>query len=181
MVNANELANLRSRTNAKLVYAKIHLELLHRHGGNGGTDIERALQESFLFHLLGAKDAFLAELNAYYDLNLPFGNVTPGKLRTALKAKAKTSPELVEIYTLDNDENSWLSHAKQMRDHCAHVAGVPRAFHVGGADDGKVFLRNPETGTYIEQDAPETLGVWLQEMRQLLERLRASALAANAL
>ena len=179
-MHEKDLANLRGRTDAKLVYAQVHLDFLRCHGGNAGSDVDRALQESFLFHLLGAKDAFLAELNAYYGLKLSAADVTPGNLRDKLKSQGRTSQELAELYALEGDEGSWLSHAKQMRDHCTHVAGVPRAFHIGGPDDGKVFLRNPKTGTHVEHDAPDALHAWLANMRQLLERLRSMALAANA-
>ena len=174
------LQNLRARVDAKLNYAGIHLELLRERGGNGGAEFERAMEESFLFHLLGAKEAFLIEINAYYACGLPPETVTPGNLRKAFKARSTTCHELAELFALENEPESWLSHAKQMRDHSTHVAGVPRTFHMGGENDGKVFLRNPSTGAHVEVHAPEALTTWLTNMRQLLDKLRVSAITTNA-
>lgn len=179
-MDEQEIQNLRSRADAKLTYAQIHLELLHERGGNGGADFDRAVEESILFHLLGAKEAFLIEINAYYNCGVPPEAVTPGSLRMVFIARSVKCPELVELYELENEPDSWLAHAKQMRDHSTHVAGVPRAFHFGGKYDGKVFLRNPNTGAHVEVHAPEVLAEWVGNMRVLLEKLRASAIAANA-
>lgn len=179
-MDAQVIQNLRSRSDAKLMYAQIHLDLLRKRGANGGADFDRAVEESILFHLLGAKDAFLIEINAYYNCGVPTEAVTLGTLRKVFHARGVTCPELAELYELENEPNSWLAHAKQMRDHSTHIAGVPRAFHVGGKNDGKVFLRNPNTGAHIEVHAPEALAEWVGSMSSLLEKLRTSAIAANA-
>ncbi len=178
-MDTKALQNLRARADAKIVYAKIHVRLLRDHGGNGGTDFDKAVQESVLFHLLGAKDAFLVELNAYYSCELANNKVSPGKLRDALSARGLQSLELTELFELERDEESWLSHAKEMRDHSTHVSGVPRAYNCGGEDDGKVFLRNPKTGTHISEHAPDALDSWVACMEELLERLRTTATAAS--
>lgn len=180
LLDAQALRNLRSRADAKLRYAQIHLDLLRERGGNGGADFDRAFEESILFHVLGAKEAFLLELNAYYACGLPDEAVTPGSLRKVFVDRGSMCPELAELYRLENEPESWLAHAKQMRDHSTHVGGVPRAFHMGGENSGKVFLRNPNTGAHVEQHAPEALNDWTGRMRALLEQLRASAVAANA-
>ena len=177
--SAQELANLRSRTDAKLRYAQIHLNLLRERGGNGGTDFDRGVEESILFHVLGAKDAFLHELNVYYRCYLPSEAVTPGNLRKVLGDRGVKCPELSTLYQLETKPDSWLAHAKQMRDDSTHVAGVPRAFHMGGKNDGKVFLRNPKSGADIELHAPEALAVWVGNMNTLLECLRSSAILEN--
>ena len=100
------LDNLRSRADAKLRYADIHLEELNahgHHGGKGGDDFAQSHQESFLNHLLGAKEAFVLELNKYYGCNLPQMHLHIGKLRKELKKQGKQSPELRELYKLEND------------------------------------------------------------------------------
>ena len=137
------------------------------------------MEESILFHLLGAKEAFLLELNAYYTCGLPAEAITLGKLRQVFVARQRTCPELAAIYRLENEPDSWLTHAKQMRDHSAHVDNLPRAFHMGGKNHGKVFLRNPNTGAHVEMHAPEVLAAWIDTMREMLEVLRANAIAAN--
>jgi hypothetical protein len=177
-MDENTLQNLRARADAKLRYAEVHLDELKALGKLGGSDFDRAHQESFLYHLLGAKDMFLIELNAYYACGLPENDLTPGKLRAALKDQGKVSSELAELYTLENDNGSWLFHAKEMRDHSTHVAGVSRAFHCGGQTDGQVWLRNPKTGEHIERHFIDEFCDWVSAMRVLLERLRESAIKA---
>ena len=180
-MDAQVLQNLRTRADAKLKYAQIHLDLLRERGGNGGADFDRGVEESILFHLLGAKEAFLVELNAYYNCGLPVVDVTPGKLRQVFSQRGVQCPELAELYKLENDDpKSWLADAKEMRDHSTHVDGVPRAFHLGGDNHGKVFLRNPNTGVHVEVNATDALASWIESMSALLERLRAAAIAANA-
>ena len=179
-MDAQTLKNLCARADAKLVYAQIHLDLLRERGGNGGADFDRAVEESILFHLLGAKEAFLVELNAYYKCDLPVGAVSPGNLRNVFCARGAKCSELAELYQLENDPQNWLAHAKQMRDHSTHVGGVPRTFHMGGENHGRIFLRNPKTGAHVEAHVPEALASWIKNMRSLLVTLRASAIAANA-
>jgi hypothetical protein len=175
-----EFQHARLRADAKLTYARIHLEVLQANGGNGGTDFDRALQESFLFHLLGAKEALLQELNAYYAIFLEPSSVAAGILQEKIKERGPRSEELAELYALEQDEGSWLNHAKQMRDHCTHVAGLARAYHLGGPHHQKVFLKNPKTGKDYETHVLEAFQQWLQQMTELLERMRTSAIARNA-
>ena len=175
------LLNLRARTEAKLRYAEIHLEELKSLGKLGGDEFDRAHQESFLFHLLGAKEAFLIELNAHYGCALPEEQVSAGNLRASLGAQSKVSSELKELFILENEENSWLYHAKHMRDHSTHISGVSRAFHLGGSADGQVWLRNPKTGEPIERHFVEEFDDWILKMKDLLDRLRSSAIETNAL
>jgi hypothetical protein len=175
MMNENNITPLQERTDAKLRYAEIHLDELKSIERLGGDDFDRAHQESFLYHLLGAKDAFLIELNTYYAVGLGSNGLSIGKLRRALKDKGRKSGELAELYKLENDERSWLFDAKAMRNHSTHVLGVKRHFHLGGVNDGKIFLTNPESGEKIERDFIDDFNNWLHQMRSLLSRLRVSA------
>lgn len=169
---------LQERTDAKLRYARVHLDELKAQGPLGGNDFDRAHQESFLFHLFGARDALLAELNHYYGTNLAPDSLSPGKLREALKKQGVKSPELGALHELENDENSWFCQTKDMRDHSTHVQGVPRACYLdlGGDDGGKVKLKNPRTGQMTTQHFPEEFEDWLEHMTMLMKTLRESAL-----
>ena len=177
---AQQLNEIRARTDAKLRYANIHLDLLRKYGGNSGSDFDRANEESMLYHLFGARDAFLRELGEYYGCSFAGADITPGRLRNALQKQGRISPELAKMWALENAPGSWLAHAKEMRDHSAHRHGVPRQFHMGGVNHGKVFPRNPTTGDLVEQDMPNALAAWLDSMAALLEDLRASAIASNS-
>lgn len=169
--------NLQDRTDAKLRYAAVHLRELERLAFRHGDDFDRAHQESFLYHLLGVRDAFLAELNAYYACGLSGSGVTLGKLRESLRRTNRSSPEVRELYELETTPGNWLAQAKDMRDHSTHIAGVPRSFHVGGKDDGMVWLRNPRTQELVERDFVLECHAWHGLMADLIARLRASALA----
>ena len=66
LLDEEALKPLRVRVDSKLRFAEIHLEELRELEAKtplGGSDFDRAHQESFLFHLFSAKDAFLIELN----------------------------------------------------------------------------------------------------------------------
>jgi hypothetical protein len=170
---------LQERTDAKLRYSSVHLDEIKALGPLGGNDFDRAHQESFLFHLFGARDALLAELNHYYGTNLVPESISPGRLRDALKQQGVQSPELGALYELENNDSSWFRQAKDMRDHSTHVQGVPRAYYLnlgGDNEGGKVKLKNPRTGQLTTQHLPEEFEDWLKQMTALIQRLRESAL-----
>jgi hypothetical protein len=175
----NQTNVLCERTDAKLRYAHVHLDELKSQGLPGGSDFDKAHQESFLFHLLGARDAFLGELNHYYRAGVAPDALSPGKIREALSARGVRSPELRTLYELEQDTSSWLAVAKTMREHSTHVQGVPRAYHLGGQDHQKVKLKHPITGALTQHHFVIEFGQWLTAMESLIRELRASALAAS--
>lgn len=176
------IEDIRGRADAKIRYAKVHLQELLAYSGGKADDYARSHQEDFFFHLFGALDAFTEELYVYYDCGLrrgPKTRLSRGKLRDALKEQNRKSEELEEIHKLEQDETSWLSHAKKMRNHSTHLWGVARTFLHGGVHDGEVWLKNPETLVDVGKDIPALLTEWAKEMESLLERLRKSAIEAN--
>ena len=173
------IQNLRLRSDTKLRFAKVHLEELKELEHIGGSDFDKAHQESFLYHLLGAKDAFLFELNAHYNSKLSKEDLSLGKLRDALKAKGKSSPELAELYELENQKDSWLFHAKEIRDHSTHISNVPRSYYVKDQEIERVYLKNPKTDKIIERHFVDEFSDWLEKMKLLLEKLRKSAIENN--
>ena len=176
------LVNLRSRADAKLSYAEIHLEELRvrgHHGGKGGDVFARSHQESFLYHLLGAKEAFVLELNVYSGCNLPQDQVTLGKLKNQLQQQEKQSLELAELYKLESDPTGWLYRAKKMRDHSTHVGGIPRGYHHGGPNPGEVWLINPGSASDSGKHFIDEFQEWHKNMKELLEQLRKAAIQAN--
>lgn len=179
-MDPNTVDNLQARTDAKLRFAEVMLRELEGLTSCNGDDFDRSPQEAFLFHLLGALDAFLAEINCYYHCNLAGDGISPGKLRNAIvAARGDNAPELKELYRLEPLQGSWLSHARAMRDHSTHLGGVPRVYNarVGGARSGveSTWLKNPETGDVIEENFPRVFRRWHGEMAGIVTRLRASA------
>ena len=173
-----EITNAKERTNAKLRYARVHLDELRSHQRKGsGDDFERSHIESFLFHLFGARDAFLQELNLYYNCRLRLHEVTEGKLNKKLSEMDVGCPELDKLSRYEKDPECWLHAVREMRNHSTHRRSVPRAFDVGGKDDGKVSLRDPRSGKLIEKDYADTFEEWFSEMGTLLNDLRNTAVS----
>jgi len=173
------IKNAQSRTDAKLRYAALHLEELHTHGRKGsGDDFERSHQEAFLYQLFGVRDAFLQELNLYCCCGLALHEVGLSRIRKSLRERGELCPELDVLSGLKNNRGSWLNVAKEMRNHSTHRRSVPRVFHVGGDDDGKVTLQNPRTKNHLTSDQIQVFDSWLKEMGRLIEQLRSSALRA---
>lgn len=161
------------RTDAKLKYARVHLEELRNHNRRGtGDDFERAHQESFLYHLLGAIDAFLQELNGYYDCGLSPSRVRRQTLSREMEKRGVTSLALKELDGLASNSKSWLSVAKELRDHVTHRKSVTMKFFVGGERDGEVEFEDPRTRNPIRGDILDAFELWQTEMETLLSGLR---------
>jgi hypothetical protein len=172
---------LQERTDAKLRYAAVHLDELRKYGPPDGSDFDRAHQESFLFHLLSAREAFLAELNHYYGAGLRPDELSLGAIWKALEKRGVKSAEIGALYELEQNESSWFATAKTMREHSYHVQGVPRQFFIGGEDHQKVKLKHPRTGQLTERHFILEFEDWLRSMSELLLSLRKSALSISRL
>ena len=101
-------ANLVKRTDAKLRYARLHLDELRIYSDDGGGgDWEKAHEESVLFHLVGAKDAFLQEINSMHRLGLDLMKVNEKSLTKSLKQSEGNSASLVSLEGLATNPGSW--------------------------------------------------------------------------
>jgi len=98
-MNVAQINSVRARTDQKLQYAIVHLDELKNHPFPRYSVFEMAHQESYLYHLLGAIDAFLAELNEYYECNLPQESISLGNIRKALEKKERKSEEIKELFS----------------------------------------------------------------------------------
>ena len=170
------IAELRERTESKLRYANLHYEEL-RATGAGVGDFERAHVESFLFHLLGAREAFLRELTHYYSI-AELDDVTMGNVRNKLVEMGKSTKETGELFLLEQDQNSWFSIAKTCRDYTTHDG--PLLHHItmfaGSSEESLVELQKPDLPTRLDRNM---LSVWYTNMVDLLDRLRRSAINSN--
>lgn len=170
----DKLKSYIDRTKAKLRFAQIHLNELRTYGNQGsGDDFETSHEESFLFHLLGARDAFLQELNICYNINMPPGNVDTRRLGRRLNQAGSSSPELIELTDLENDPDSWLAVAQEMRHHSTHRQRIPHSYYLGARK--MVRLKDPRSGKETELDVISQFESWHLEMETLLTRLRQSA------
>jgi len=162
----------RNRTEAKLRYAGVHLtELVGTR--RAGSDFDVAHQESFLFHLFGVRDSLLQEINIAHSCEIPIEKVSRPRIEKALNACESSSPALDEIRVLEDDPDSWLSCAAEMRHHSAHRTDVSRTYYKGGANNGAVHLHDVRIGQEINVDFVDLFGQWLDNMGQLVERVRS--------
>ncbi|MEI2773700.1 MAG: hypothetical protein V9G98_24270 [Candidatus Competibacter sp.] len=102
-----------------------------------------------------------------------------GKLREKLRRQGKQSLEQQELYQLESDSSSWIYRAKEMRDHSTHVGGISRIYHYGGQNSGEVWLRALKTGTDTGKHVIDELQLWHDNMENLLERLRQTAIQTS--
>ena len=167
------LKSYKDRTNAKLLYARVHLDELQKYEGKVSNDnFERAHQESFLFHLYGVRDAFLQELNLKYVFGLEPDKVNMTKLlKKAGKMKIKCF-ELERIKFLEEDPESWLSYVQELRHYQMHRNTIIRHFNIGGENHKKVFYIHPKTGEKVTKDIFECFEDWYLKMGKLITELR---------
>lgn len=161
----------RDRTDAKLRYAAVHLEELRADARRGG-DFDRAHQESFLFHLFGARDAFLQELNVERSCGLTLDQVTRGSMVKWMKKHGQRCDALERLAAIEDDERSWLNAMKEMRDHSTHRHAVARNFQLGGGDALRVTLKHPRTGKLQDQEYMDQFATWMESMKVLIHELR---------
>jgi hypothetical protein len=90
-------------TDSKLRFAAVHLEELRQASARDKDDFTRAHEESFLFHLHGARDGFLHEVNEHHGLGIPADEVTLKRLRKELKETGKKNRQVSEIR--DSEKN----------------------------------------------------------------------------
>jgi hypothetical protein len=162
-----------ARTEAKLKYAQIHLEeISSRAEANAGDEFERAHVESFLFHIVGAKDSFLQEINHAHNLGLPMQGVDERSLRRELESRGRACPALARLQELQSDKDSWLSVAIEIRNQAGHRFHIPRKFYMGGERNGQVYLGNPRRQTETDKPVLDFLADCLLKTKQLLQEVR---------
>jgi len=160
------------RTDQKLRFARIHLdELIAHHGRDSGDDFERSHHESFLFHLFGACDAFLQELNIYYAFGLAIAKVSTRELARSMRKRGVTSSELIALEKLESEADSYLGIAKHLRHHSTHRGGIPMQHYFNGPS----YLVHPLTRKVLNEDTVDMFDDWLNRLTELLSGLRLSA------
>ena len=171
----SQLSAARERTDAKLQYAGVHLQELKARrlaDPSQGGAWERAHQESYLFQLMGVRDALLQEINLFHSCGLSIDQVRKADLKMKLLKLGKSSPALDTLIKLENDKMSWIMIASRLRHFSMHQRNVPQQFYKGGDKDGMVFLKDPLTNKPIETDYLEVFSEWFDKMAQLVSDLR---------
>jgi len=121
----------RGRADQKLEYAGIHLGELRSYPGRTSNDAwENAHQESCLFHLAGAVDALLHEINEAYSLGLQRTNVHWGSVSRSLRRAGRVSPAFNRMSALREQKGEWLDLLYEWRNHGTHRGRVGKVVYV---------------------------------------------------
>lgn len=166
--------NLESRTGEKLEYARQLFEQLRRLPRWDPNDpLVRALEESVLYHVIGARDAFLQEINGAYALGLGMDKVSVETLKTGLNGRSRAFDEIARLSRRYPKKRwSWLAMALEIRDHGTHRGRPPRVYFEGGPNHGTVRYISPRYRRKITQSIPDMLADAIAKMDALIQRLR---------
>lgn len=166
-----------TRTNDKLGYARIHVEELATYQFAASNDAwENAHQESCCFHLAGAVEAILHEVNEGYGLGLALTDVKWGTVRSALKNSGQSSPAFTHLETLRQNPNSWLSLLFELRNHGTHRQRVPKILNINTSKHVDNEFTDPRTGApqtvYPGLGCLDLLRQFAQEVEALIQHCR---------
>lgn len=171
--------NIAERTEAKLRYARLHVDELTGYVNLGSLDDwERAHAESVLFHLVGAKDSFLQEVNSAFALGLSLNSVNERALTDKIHERDVQPEALNRINELRENKDSWYSLMIELRNHVTHRNNISRLgkIGVGSAKDTPrtSHFKHPQTNEMIEDDVVVLLQRFCDCLGGLISDLRQS-------
>jgi len=165
------------RTDAKIRYAEIMLQELRDRPGRQGDDYQRSHEEAFLYHLYGAVDAFLHEVNTHHQFGLTEKEVSLQRLQQELTKSHKASPAIQEVVRLGQPSTGLLYRIQQWRHQATHRGGTPRTFYVGGPEDGERRLTDPATGQPASSGILDEFAAAVAEVKATILSLRVQLAA----
>ncbi|HOC41430.1 MAG TPA: type II toxin-antitoxin system HicB family antitoxin [Thermoanaerobaculales bacterium] len=165
------------RADEKLRFAKVHLRELIDHAQVGGHDKwETAHQESCFYHLAGAVEAVLHEINAGYGLNLGLKDIDWNTVRAKLTTSNQSSPAFDLLLATKTDKSSWLWQLFEWRNHGAHRGRVGEMIHLSTSRVVDNEFKDPRTGevqsVYPELGCLDVLRRLTVDVEHLIDRCR---------
>jgi len=163
-----------ARTNQKLNFARIHLDALRdgcqSNGWNKHILIE-SYNESVLFHLASAYDAFLHEIAERY--NLDTSHITSYRtLAEDMELSGQECPELAELSVLEADNSSWLH--KMVRAYEACWRATDRSAPVSAASSvSEIHVAQVNPAHTDESEILKEYQHWFDALRDLIDRQRS--------
>ncbi|WP_415901502.1 DUF6586 family protein [Neptuniibacter sp. QD29_5] len=162
-----------ARTNQKLSFTRLHLEQLKKAQDDTSWSKHALIEsynESVLFHLTSAYDAFLREIAEWYKVDT---EIFQG-YRALAAEMGKTgveSPELSQLSNLESDDSSWLHKMMSAYEACWHGADSKQAVtETSSVSEIHVLQINPdhaEDGEIITE-----YQTWFDSLSELVNRLR---------
>lgn len=166
-----------ARTNQKLNFARLHLDALaqaqystswNRHG------LIESYNESVLFHLKGALEAFVREIGERYRLDVAQVH-EPVQLQAQLEATGQESPELNELVLLATQSGSWLNRLERAYAACWD-ASDRRAEPREGQSLSEIHVKQINPDHAEDGNLLVELRQWFAELEKIVDRLRGSML-----
>ncbi|WP_113922229.1 hypothetical protein [Cognataquiflexum aquatile] len=164
---------LKEITESRLNYAKLYLEEL-KNPTIAGSEIEKAHQYSFLFHLKGVVDAFLVEINEIYGLGLKKKHLTIDSLKVSKSGSKKPIKEGKKLGRL-MEKNNWLSELKSFDPN--KLKALKKSKKSKDKDESST-LEEEKSAIQITS-VLEKFEEWHSKMEKLITELRESALEAS--
>lgn len=162
-----------ARTNQKLSFVRLHIEKLklaqsdtswHKHA------LIESFNESVLFHLASAYDAFLKEIAERYSV-APNALTNFDALVTAIESTGVESPEVKELAKLEADDASWLHKMLHAYEACWQGADKPVSTHKEhSVSEIHVVQINPDHAE--DEEIIAEYEAWLVSLSEVINRLR---------
>ena len=168
-------SSFEDRTESKLRFAELHLkEIIDSDSRGSGDDFEISHEESCLFHIIGAKDSFLQEINDFHNLGIDIGDVKEKTIKKYLKKKSLKCKAFDKLKTLRDNPKSWYYIVINYRNVGTHRYRIPRVFKQVINGPRTVSYKNPPVAksSPLNQDIPDYLEKSIKKMRKLLQKLR---------
>ncbi|MEH6822888.1 MAG: DUF6586 family protein [Motiliproteus sp.] len=162
-----------SRTNQKLLFAKLHLDCLKQAEQSSGWSKHAQIEsfgESVLFHLVSAYSAYLREIAQVYFLE-PEKISTRDELLEQMEVKGLEAPEAKELSLLAGSD-SWLSQLLAAYRACWVAQDREQAAHSGHASLSEIHVVQVNPDHASDLAVITQLEGWVNSMRELVDRQR---------
>ncbi len=162
-----------ARTNQKLNFVRIHLDKLRQAQDDTSWNKHALIEsynESVLFHLASAYDAFLRELAERYSVDT---EALTGyrSLAAEMEATGVESPELKQLSMLEGDDTSWLHKMMAAYEACWHGSDKQQSVtETSSVSEIHVLQVNPDHAE--DAEIISEYQAWFDDLSGLIDRLR---------
>lgn len=162
-----------ARTNQKLAFARLHIDALkeaHQSTGWSKHALIESYNESVLFHMASAYDAFLREIAEVYSFDTEHLDGYRS-LAIQFEQSGLEGPEVAELGALEQDHTSWLHKLIAAYEACWHGSNQKKKVtETSSVSEIHVLQVNPDHAE--DADVLAEYQSWFDQMSALIDRLR---------
>ncbi|WP_299177078.1 DUF6586 family protein [uncultured Neptuniibacter sp.] len=162
-----------ARTNQKLSFTRIHLDQLKQAQSDTSWNKHALIEsynESVLFHLNSAYDAFLREVAELYKVDTESLDGYRS-LAAELDRTGVESPELKQLSVLESDDSGWLHKMMAAYEACWHGSDKKEAItQTSSVSEIHVLQVNPDHAE--DEQIIKEYEAWFESLSELINRLR---------